>query len=110
MHADARQNDPTLVRNQNALRRGRRRQWLVPGGLLALVVVVLLVLALDIQVAVPAAAIGVTVALYLAMLVVAGTVKSVGARNKVFAALMAAIAVVGLGSFLLLILVERVTL
>jgi hypothetical protein len=37
-------------------------------------------------------------------------VKRVGARNEVLAALTAAIVVVGSGSSLLLILVERVTL
>ncbi|WP_435079846.1 hypothetical protein [Clavibacter michiganensis] len=99
--------DPTRVRDQPAIRTGRRRQWLVPAGLMAGVTVGLLVAALRLETAIPLAGIAATALLYLAMLVVAATVRTARIRNLAFAWLMGLIAVVALGSLLLLLLSER---
>jgi hypothetical protein len=99
--------DPTGVRDQPAIRSGRRRAWLVPAGLLAAVTIALLVAALDLETWIPAVGIAATALLYAAMLMVAGTVRPVRARNVALAWLMILIAVVALGSLLLLLGAER---
>ncbi|RIJ51685.1 hypothetical protein DZG00_07900 [Clavibacter lycopersici] len=99
--------DPTHVRDQPAIRTGRRRQWLVPAGLMAGITVGLLVAAHRLETAIPLAGIVATALLYVAMLVVAAAVPTVRTRNLAFAWLMGLIAVVALGSLLLLLLSER---
>jgi hypothetical protein len=99
--------DPTRVRDQPAIRTGRRRQWLVPAGLMAGLTVGLLVAALRLETAIPLAGITATALLYLAMLAVAATVRTARIRNLAFASLMGLIALVALGSLLLLLLSER---
>ncbi|RII90798.1 hypothetical protein [Clavibacter californiensis] len=99
--------DPTRVRDQPAIRIGRRRQWLVPAGLMAGITVGLLVAALGLETVIPLAGITATALLYLAMLVVAAAVSTARIRNLAFAWLMGIIAVVALGSLLLLLLSER---
>ncbi|MBM7411527.1 uncharacterized membrane protein YhaH (DUF805 family) [Clavibacter michiganensis] len=99
--------DPTRVRDQPAIRTARRRQWLVPAGLMAGLTVGLLVAALRLETAIPLTGIVATALLYLAMVVVAATVRTARIRNLAFASLMGLIALVALGSLLLLLLSER---
>ncbi|OUE17897.1 hypothetical protein BFL34_03148 [Clavibacter michiganensis] len=99
--------EPTRVRDQPAIRTGRRRQWLVPSGLMAGLTIGLLVAALRLETAIPLAGITATALLYLAMLMVAATVRTARIRNLALACLMGVIAVVALGSLLLLLLSER---
>jgi threonine/homoserine/homoserine lactone efflux protein len=95
--------DPTRVRDQPAIRSGRRRSWLVPAGLLAGITIALLVAALGLEMRIAAVGIVATAALYAAMLVVAVAVRPVRRRNVALAWLMILIAVVALGSLLLLL-------
>jgi hypothetical protein len=83
--------DPTRVRDQPAIRSGRRRAWLVPAGLLAGITIALLVAALGLDMRTAAVGIVATAVLYAAMLVVAVAVRPVRTRN------------VALGSLLLLL-------
>jgi hypothetical protein len=99
--------DPTRVRDQPSIRSGRRRQWLVPAGLMAGLTLGLLVAALRLETAIPLGGIVATALLYLGMLVVAAAVRTARVRNLAFAWLMGLIAVVALGSLLLLLLSER---
>jgi hypothetical protein len=95
--------DPTRVRDQPAIRSGRRRAWLVPAGLLAGITIALLVAALGLEMRIAAVGIVATGVLYAAMLVVAVAVRPVRTRNVALAWLMILIAVVALGSLLLLL-------
>jgi hypothetical protein len=95
--------DPTRVRDQPAIRSGRRRAWLVPAGLLAGITIALLVAALGLEMRTAAVGIVATAVLYAAMLVVAVAVRPVRTRNVALAWLMILIAVVALGSLLLLL-------
>ncbi|WP_043673908.1 hypothetical protein [Clavibacter michiganensis] len=95
--------DPTRVRDQPAIRSGRRRAWLVPAGLLAGIAIALLVAGLGLAAGIAATGIVATAVLYAAMLVVAVAVRRVRTRNVLFAWLMILIAVVALGSLLLLL-------
>ncbi|OUE22306.1 hypothetical protein BFL36_10265 [Clavibacter michiganensis] len=99
--------DPTRVRDQPAIRSGRRRAWLVPAGLLAGITIALLAASLSFATAVPVVGITATAVLYAAMVVVAVAVRPVRARNGALAWLMILIAVVALGSLLLLLGVAR---
>jgi hydrogenase/urease accessory protein HupE len=98
--------DPTRVRDQPAIRSGRRRRWLVPAGLLAAVTIAFLVAALGMQTVVPVVGIAATALLYLAMVVVAVTGRPVRSRNVALAGLMALLAAAALGSLLALLLTE----
>ncbi|MFT7766701.1 hypothetical protein [Clavibacter tessellarius] len=99
--------DPTRVRDQPAIRSGRRRAWLVPAGLLAGITIALLAASLSFATVVPVVGIAATAVLYAAMVVVAIAVRPVRARNAALAWLMILIAVVALGSLLLLLGVAR---
>ncbi|WP_414172091.1 hypothetical protein [Clavibacter tessellarius] len=99
--------DPTRVRDQPAIRSGRRRAWLVPAGLLAGITIALLAASLSFATTVPVVGIAATAVLYAAMVVVAIAVRPVRARNAALAWLMILIAVVALGSLLLLLGVAR---
>jgi hypothetical protein len=102
--------DPTRVRDQPAIRSGRRRRWLVPAGLLAGVTIAFLVAALGMQTVVPVVGIAATALLYLAMVVVAVTGRPVRSRNVALAGLMALLAAAALGSLLALLLTELVAI
>ncbi|MBM7025113.1 hypothetical protein [Clavibacter zhangzhiyongii] len=95
--------DPTRVRDQPAIRTGRRRAWLVPAGLLAGITIALLVAARSLEAGIAVTGIVATAVFYAAMLVVAVAVRPVRARNVASAWLMILIAVVALGSLLLLL-------
>jgi threonine/homoserine/homoserine lactone efflux protein len=95
--------DPTRVRDQPAIRSGRRRAWLVPAGLLAGITIGLLVAALGLEMRIAAVGIVATAVLYAAMLAVAVAVRPVRSRNVALAWLMILMAVVALGSLLLLL-------
>jgi hypothetical protein len=95
--------DPTRMRDQPAIRSGRRRAWLVPAGLLAGITIALLVAALGLEMGIAAVGIVATAVLYAAMVVVAVVVRPVRARNAALAWLMILIAVVALTSLLVLL-------
>ena len=99
--------DPTRVRDQPAIRHGRRRSWLVPAGLLAAVAVGLLVAALRRETLISVTGITALVLLYAAMLVAAVTVRPTRTRNLVLAWIMIVMGAVALGLMLVLMLAER---
>ena len=99
--------DPTRVRDQPAIRHGRRRSWLVPAGLLAAVAVGLLVAALRRETLISVTGITALVLLYAAMLVAAVTVRPTRTRNLVLAWIMIVLGAVALGLMLVLMLAER---
>ncbi|RUR01677.1 hypothetical protein [Labedella endophytica] len=88
--------DPTLVRNQPALRGSGRVQWLLPGGALAAIAIVVLVLELDLQFALAATGIVLIVLLYAGMILTAITIHDARRRAYTLAWLMGAIALTGL--------------
>ncbi|NQX37184.1 hypothetical protein [Herbiconiux sp. VKM Ac-2851] len=96
--------DPTLVRNQTALQQGRRRRWLIPGGILAAIILGLLAAALTLEVFIPTIGIIVAGALFVGMVIVSVAVPSPRLRNRVLAGLMGAMALSGLVVLVLLLL------
>lgn len=99
--------DPTLVRNQPAIRVARRRWWLVPGGIVAVLAIGLLVAALSLQIAIPLIGIVFIAVIYTAMLVSAVAVRSIGKRNATLAALFVTMAVIAAIIFIVLLNVEE---
>lgn len=87
------ESDPTRVRAQQALQTGRRRRWLIPGGLFAAVALALFLAAFSLQVVVPLIGVGLVIALYGAMVTVAITVADPRSRNRTMAWLMGTMAV-----------------
>lgn len=98
--------DPTLVRNQPAIRVARRRWWLVPGGIVAGLAIVLLVAALSLQLVIPLTGIVFVAVIYTAMLISAVAVRSIGKRNTTLASLFITMAVVAALIFVVLLNVE----
>jgi len=98
--------DPTLLRNQPAIRTGSRRRWLIPGGAVAAVAVGLLVAALSLQLVVPVVGIVLIGGLYAAMLVCAWAIPPLPRRNAVLAWLFVSMAVAAAAVFVSLLLVE----
>jgi len=98
--------DPTLVRNQPALRTPRRRRWLVPGGVLAAVAIGMLAATLQLERALPMIGIILVVAIYLAMLIVAVAVHQPRRRDAAFAWLMVAMTLAALVVLALVVLRE----
>jgi len=91
--------DPTLVRNQPALTTSTGLEWLIVGGLLAATGIAVLASLVGLGPAgVAVAGIATIVALYAAMVVARATMRSTRSRLAILAALMLAIAVVGLAS------------
>ena len=87
---DAARRDPLAIRNQPALWTGRRRQWLIPAGVLWLVAVLMLTATLTLQILIPWAGIGLETLLYLTMLACAIGMRETHPRNVAFAWLMGA--------------------
>lgn len=89
--------DPTLVRNQPALTTSTGLEWLIVGGLLAATGIAVLASLVGLGPAgVAAAGIVTIVVLYAAMVVVRVTMKSTRTRLAILAALLLALAIVGL--------------
>lgn len=80
--------DPTWVRAQPVLRSARRRQWLIPGGILAAVAIAILVIDAQLDLFVSVLGIALIAAAYVSMVVVAVRVRAVPERNKSLAWLM----------------------
>lgn len=98
--------DPTWVRNQPALRTARRRQWLIPGVVLAAVAVGMLIATLQLQVLVPTIGIVLVVGCLIAMVLVATLVADPRRRDVTFAWLMGAMTVAALTTLSLVVLGE----
>lgn len=98
--------DPTLVRNQPAIRSGHRRRWLIPAGLLAAVTSAFFTAAYSIQTVVSTIGIVVMVVLYVVMVLVAITVRAVRPRNIAFAWIMSVMAAAALALLFVLLLTE----
>lgn len=95
--------DPTKATNQPALTTSTGRIWLVMGGLFALIAAVVLVFLLPLAPhGLAAAALGVVVLLYVAMIVTQLLTRRGRARLGVLAVLMLAIAAVALVSILVI--------
>lgn len=105
--ASGRAGDPTLVRNQPALRGSGRAAWLVPAGLLAAIAVVVLALELQLQFALALTGIVVIVVLFALMVVTAVTPSLARRRSSTFAWLMGAIALSGLLFVTAVLVAER---
>ena len=86
------ENDPTRVTSQTALQSGRRRRWLIPAGIFAVIVLALFIAALQLQLLVPIIGIAWVASLYAAMLIAAATVRADRTRNRTLAWLMGAMA------------------
>jgi hypothetical protein len=96
---DEEEDDPTLMRNQPSLTTSTGRIWLILGGLLTLISAVVLAFELPLEPA-GVALFGLVsvLVLYAAMVVVRLTTGPGRLRLGLMAALMIAIAVIGLGS------------
>ncbi|QIG39870.1 hypothetical protein G5T42_10550 [Microbacterium sp. 4R-513] len=84
---------PTRVREQPALDTEKRRQWLVPAGILAAVAILVFALTASLNPPIGLTGIILVCAFYGAMLVCAMTVDSVKTRNLAFAWLMGAMSI-----------------
>jgi hypothetical protein len=84
--------DPTRGTSQAALQGGRRRRWLIPAGIFAVIVLGLFIAALHLQTLVPIIGIALVASLYLAMLIAAWTIRAPRTRNRALAWLMGAMA------------------
>ncbi|WP_396656570.1 hypothetical protein [Microbacterium sp.] len=104
--ARRREQDPTLVRNQPALRSARRGWWFLWSGLFALVSIGVLAWLAVRQTAVAVIGIAIIAALYAAVLIVGATVSAPPRRNAAFAWLTIAMAVVALGSTIAIMMIE----
>ncbi|WP_345800021.1 hypothetical protein AAIB33_11095 [Microbacterium sp. AZCO] len=101
--------DPTRVGLQPALQTARRRQWLVPAGLLAAIAVGIFALTIPLNPAISLTGIVLDVLFYAAMLVCAATVPQPRGRNLAFAWLMGGLAVTSALLLLLLLAIEQIT-
>ena len=106
-HPTGRGQDPTLVRNQPALRSARRRIWLIPAAILAAIGVAMLAATLTIAMVAPIVGIALIVGLYAAMCLVADSVRDARRRNIAFAWLMVGLAVVPVVALALVVLTVR---
>jgi len=98
-YLDDDEDDPTLMRNQASLTTSSGRIWLLLGGLLTLISAVVLAFELPLEPAgVALFGLVAVLVLYAAMMVVRFTTQPGRLRLGVLAALMIAIAVIGLGS------------
>lgn len=100
------EDDPTLVRNQPALRTPHRRRWLIPGTILAAVAIGMLAWTLQLQILLPWTGIILVAACYIAMLVVATTVREPRRRDRAFAWLMAGMTFAALLALTLIVVGE----
>ena len=100
------QDDPVSIRDQAAIGHGRRRQWLVPAGLLTGITIGLMIVALDLQKRIPITGIIVMSILYASMLIIALVVEPVRRRNVAFAWVMCLIGAAALTLLLLLLIDE----
>lgn len=91
-----REDDPTLMRNQAAMRRSEGTAWLIIGALFLVAGLLVFGLTLQLQPLVSAVALVALVALYAAMLVVRFTVTHHRPRMLALATLLIAMAVVSL--------------
>ncbi len=96
--------DPLLVRNQPALRTATRRRWLVPGAILGAVAVGMLAACLALRPVAPLVGIGLVAASYLAMVIASVATRSVRRRSLALAWLMGTMALVSLGSLVVVVL------
>ncbi|MFH8249199.1 hypothetical protein ACH3VR_02370 [Microbacterium sp. B2969] len=101
--------EPPPVQPQAALQTPRRRRWLVPAGVLAIVAVVLFVLAFALNPPIAVTGIVLVALFYTAMLVCAVAVERPHMRNVAFAWLVGGMAVAS-GLLLLFILaIEQIS-
>ena len=98
--------DPMLIRNQPALRTPRRRRWLVPGAILAVVAIGMLAWTLQLQILLPWTGIVLVAGCYLGMLIVAAVVPDPRRRDRAFAWLMGGMTVAALAALSLIVLGE----
>lgn len=98
--------DPTFVTNQPALTTVRRRWWYLWGGLFALVSIGMLVWLASLQPLVAVIGIALVLVLYAGMLATGATMSDARARNRSFAWLMGAMAVVALIFVLVIMWIE----
>jgi hypothetical protein len=99
--------DPTRVSAQPALETTRRRQWIVPAGVLAVVAVAVFALTLPLNPAIALTGIILITAFYTAMIVCAVAVANVKNRNLAFAWLMGGMSVVSTVLLLFLLAIEQ---
>jgi hypothetical protein len=91
--------DPTRVRNQPALTSASGNSWLIIGGLFSIIsTAMLLVLSTLPPPGLSFVAVAITIALYVAMVVVRFSVHSRTRRLRIIAVCLAAIAFVGLST------------
>lgn len=102
-----REEDPTLVRNQPALRGGGRGSWLLLGGLLSAVAITVLALEVQLQPAIAVPAIVLILVLYGLMVTTAVVTRPARRRSYTLAWLMGAIALTGLLSVTAVLLAVR---
>ncbi|HRN28828.1 MAG TPA: hypothetical protein PK781_09445 [Terrimesophilobacter sp.] len=91
-----RENDPTLMRNQPALRSSQGRVWIVAGAIFALISLIVFVPLIATQPVLAWAGILVALGLFAAMIVVRFTVRNHRARMLALATLLLLTAVSGL--------------
>lgn len=91
-----RENDPTLMRNQAALRRSQGRIWIVAGAIFTAVSLVVFLPSIPFRPALAWAGTGSVLGLFAAMIVVRFAVRPHGPRMLVLAILLFVLAAAGL--------------
>lgn len=100
---------PTRVREQVPLEAERRRYWLVPAGVLAIVAVVIFSLTTSLNPPIGLTGIILTTAFYGAMLVCAVSVRAIKTRNLAFVWLMGAMSVSSTLLLLFVLMAEQLS-
>ena len=91
-----REDDPTLMRNQDAVRHSTGSSWLFVGALFAAAALVVFGIMLQLRPLTSPVTLSIVVALFVAMIVVRATVSSHRIRLRALAALLIAMAAVSL--------------
>lgn len=98
--------NPTDLTNQASLQRGAASRWLVPSGVLAVVVIVMFCLALSLQLLLPIIGIVYVTVMWFGMLAVSRLAADARLRNRRLAWFMGSLAVGALIVFVGIYLVE----
>ena len=103
---DPRENEPTSLRNQPALRAGSSKRWLVAGGILLVVAGAIFAFLMPLQFASAGMALAILVGGYLAMIVSALVIRSPRAKSITLAWLMGAMGIAAVIGLVILVALE----
>jgi len=103
---DPKEDDPTSLRNQPAMREGSEKRWLIAGGILLVVAGTVFAFLMPLQFASAGMALALLVAGYLAMITSAIYIRSPRAKSMTLAWLMGAMALSAVIGLIVLIALE----